>query len=274
MAGPDSPTGATRLAAVIGDPVRHSLSPVLYNAAFAALDLDWVYVALPVDTGRGADVVEAMRTLGLDGLSVTTPHKQAVAEAVDDLTPAAAALGAVNCVQRVDDRLIGHNTDGEGLRRSAEVQLGFDPAGANVAVLGAGGAAVAAASALVAAGSQVDIVNRTAARAEAAAAASGASVGGPDATVTADLVVQATSLGMQDGDALPIDPSLLAPHQLLVELIYHPAETPLLAEARALGLSAINGVGMLLYQAGAQFRLWTGHAAPIEVMASAVGLEL
>ena len=140
------PTGSTRVAAVIGDPVRHSLSPALYNAAFQELGLDWVYVALPVATGRGAEAVAAMRVLGLDAMSVTMPHKQAVAQAVDELSPSAEQLGAVNCVVRDGDRLVGHNTDGIGVLRSAQQQLGLDAEGASVVIVGAGGAAVAAAT--------------------------------------------------------------------------------------------------------------------------------
>jgi shikimate dehydrogenase len=270
------PTGSTRTAAVIGDPVRHSLSPALHNAAFAHLGLDWVYVALPVPGDRGEEAVEAMRVLGIDGLSVTMPHKQAVARTVDELTPAAARLGAVNCVQRVDDRLVGHNTDGIGFLRSVEQQLGFRAAGSAVVVLGAGGAAVSVGAALAEAGAEVGFLNRSADRAEAAVAAVGerARVASPAEVGDATLVVQATPLGMNEGDPLPIDPDLLAEGCLFAELIYHPAETSLLAEARRRGLRSVNGVGMLLYQAGEQFTLWTAETAPIEVMAAAVGLSL
>lgn len=274
--GVAAPTGSTRVAAVIGDPVRHSLSPTLHNAAFSHLDLDWVYVALPVAAGHGAAAVQALDVLGIDGCSVTMPHKQAVASAVQELTPAAARLGAVNCVQRVGGRLVGHNTDGAGFLRSARQQLGFDPDGSRVVVIGAGGAAAAVILALTEAGAQVGIVNRSTERAERAAAAAGpqASVAAVEQIADVDLVVQATPLGMQPDDPPPVDPALLGSGQLLVDLIYHPAETPLLHVARERGLTCINGVGMLLYQAGEQFELWTGEQPPIDVMAAAVGLDI
>lgn len=273
---PSGPTGHTRVAAVIGEPVRHSLSPALHNAAFSHCGLDWVYVALPVGEGRGADAVDAMRVFGLDGLSVTMPHKQAVAAAVDELSPAARMLGAVNCVQRVGDRLVGHNTDGAGLVASLRHQLGFQPEGAEVVVLGAGGAAAAASAALVDDGARVTIVNRSRQRAETLASAigDGATAGETHDVKRASLVVQATPLGMGSDDALPIDPGLLSSHQLLVDLIYHPLETPLIAQARSRGVRAVNGVGMLLFQAGLQFTLWTERPAPIDVMAEAVGFRL
>ncbi|MEZ5408763.1 MAG: hypothetical protein R2761_12110 [Acidimicrobiales bacterium] len=125
-----APTGSTRLAAVIGDPVRHSLSPTIHNAAFAALGLDWVYVALPVAAGRGGEAVAAMRVLGIDGLSVTMPHKAAVAAAVDRRTAVAERLGVVNCVFTDGDELVGDSTDGDGFVRSLAHDNGLSLTGA------------------------------------------------------------------------------------------------------------------------------------------------
>ena len=284
------PTGSTRVAGVIGDPVRHSLSPALHNAAFSALGLDWTYLAFEVPSGQGADAVAAMRVLGIDGLSVTMPHKDTVAAAVDELSPAAALLGAVNCVRRDGDRLIGENTDGAGFLRSLRTQAGVDPAGLRTVVLGAGGAARAVIVALAADGALVTVVNRSpdaAARAAAlgeaaggaAAEASGgpsgsAIVGGAEAVRDADVVVNATPLGMTDGDPLPVDAALLSDSQIVVDLIYRPERTPLLEAAAQAGATTLNGVGMLLYQAAEQFSMWTGHDAPVDTMAAAVGLDL
>ncbi|MEL6985325.1 MAG: shikimate dehydrogenase, partial [Actinomycetota bacterium] len=136
-------SGNTRLAGVIGDPVRHSLSPAIHNAAFAACGLDWVYVALPVPAGGGAAAVEGMRTLGIDGLSVTMPHKAEVAAAVDELTPAAAALGVCNCLYRADrgERIVGHSTDGDGFVTAFQTRFDRSPAGLSFLIAGAGGAA-------------------------------------------------------------------------------------------------------------------------------------
>ncbi len=307
-----APTGNTKVAGVIGDPVRHSLSPALHNAAFSALGLDWTYLAFEVPSGQGADAVAAMRVLGIDGLSVTMPHKDTVAAAVDELSPAAALLGAVNCVRRDGDRLIGENTDGAGFLRSLRTQAGVDPAGLHTVVLGAGGAARAVIVALAAGGALVTVVNRSPAAAERAAAL-GASAGrathaeasrGPGApergaTATggapaeasrgpsgsaavgdlgavrgADVVVNATPLGMTDGDPLPVDPALLSDGQLVADLIYRPERTPLLTAAVRAGATTLNGVGMLLYQAAEQFTMWTGYDAPVDTMAAAVGLDL
>ncbi|MFN0091368.1 MAG: shikimate dehydrogenase family protein, partial [Acidimicrobiales bacterium] len=145
MASRSPLSGATRLAGVIGRPVRHSLSPAIHNAAFAALGLDWVYLAFEVGEGRADDALSAMAALGLGGLSVTMPHKTAVARSLRRLTPQAAALDAVNCVAWEGGELVGHNTDGGGLVDSLRADAGFDPAGARCALFGAGGAARAVA---------------------------------------------------------------------------------------------------------------------------------
>jgi len=127
VSGTWSPTAATHVAAVIGDPVRHSLSPTILNAAFRDLGLDWVYLAFEVPDGKAPEALDAMRVLGLDGLSVTMPHKTATAAAVDRLSPDAAALGAVNCVVRRGDELVGENTDGVGFLAALVADTGYDP---------------------------------------------------------------------------------------------------------------------------------------------------
>ena len=267
-------TGATRVAAVIGDPVRHSLSPAIHNAAFAALGLDWVFVALEVAAGRGAAAVTAMEVLGLDGLSVTMPHKADVASAVDDLTDEAAALGAVNCVVRRGDRTVGHSTDGAGFLHGLRADLALDPAGLDCVVVGAGGAARAVVAALAGAGAaSVGVLNRTGAAAERAAGLAGAvgRVAVPASVADAALVVNATPLGMDPADPLPVDPELLGAGQAVVDLVYHPATTALLAAAGERGARTANGVGMLVGQAAEAFALWTGETAPVEAMRAAVG---
>ena len=150
-------SGATRLAAVIGDPVRHSLSPAIHNAGFAALGLDWRFLALPVAEGRGADALEAMRVLGIDGYSVTMPHKSSVAAGVDRLMPAAEALQSVNCVRREGSHLIGDSTDGIGFVRSLEGQLDRSIAGATRGDDGEGEPRVPACSSRATAGNSSSI---------------------------------------------------------------------------------------------------------------------
>lgn len=275
VTAPRTPTGTTRLAAVIGAPVRHSLSPTLHNAAFAATGLDWVYVALEVEPGRAAAALDAARVLGIAGLSVTMPHKADVAAAVDECTPAASALGAVNCVEVREGRLIGHNTDGDGFVDSLSEEAGFDPGGCRAVVLGAGGAARAVVVALAAAGArEVVVVNRTEARAAEAARLAGAvgHTGSPAAVATADLVVNATSVGMTGaaGADLPCDAALLRRGQVVADLVYQPLDTAFLQAARAQGALAVNGVGMLLHQAARAFTIWTGIPAPVAAMRDAV----
>lgn len=268
------------MAGVIGDPVGHSLSPAIHNAGFVASGLDWAFVAFPVRVGGAAAAVSGMRALGIRGLSVTMPHKAAVIDAVDRLTPAAAALGAVNCIFRdpVDDEvLVGDNTDGPGFLGGLRADFGLEPAGARCVVLGAGGAARAVVLALAGAGAEsIEVVNRSPGPAQATVALAGSvgSVSAADAVAGADLVVNATPLGMGTDPRLPCDPTLLGPGQVVAELIYHPAETPLMAAARGRGARTANGLSMLVCQAAAAFERWTGHPAPIETMASSAAAAL
>jgi shikimate dehydrogenase len=271
------PTGHTRVAAVIGDPIAHSLSPTIYNAAFSALGLDWVFVALAVPEGMGEAAVAAMRVLDLGGMSVTMPHKAAAAAAVDRLTPTAALLGAVNSVMPVRGELVGDSTDGAGFLDALRADEGWDPSGRSCLVVGAGGAARAVIVALAERGArEVVVVNRTPERAGAAAAlAPGvARVGAADEAGAVDLVVNATPQGMDGDDHLPVDPARLGPGQLVVDLVYHPAITPLLASARDRGAVGVNGLGMLIHQAAHQFQAWTGEPAPVGVMSAAALAEL
>ncbi|MFN8035975.1 MAG: shikimate dehydrogenase [Acidimicrobiia bacterium] len=266
-------TARTRVAAVIGDPVRHSLSPTIQNAAFAHAGLDWVYVAFPVAGGEGAAAVDAMRTLQLAGLNVTMPHKEAVAAACDELTPDARLLGAVNTVWRRDDgTVVGDSTDGEGFVRSL-LEDGVEPAGRRVLVLGAGGASRSVVLALGRAGSEVTVAAR---RREAAEASATLAPGArpvtladvDDAIGDFDVVVNVTPLGMQ-GEDPPFDVERLRPGQFVADTVYHPLETPLLARARARGVAGTNGVGMLIHQAALAFVRWTGRPAPVAVMRAA-----
>lgn len=265
--------GQTRVAGVIGDPVRHSLSPAIHNAAFRETGLDWVFVAFPVVAGETRVALDGVRALGIDGLSVTMPHKEAVAGAVDRLTPTARALGAVNTVVRQGTELVGHNTDGEGFLDALAADEGFVPAGRRCAVLGAGGAARAVVHALAEAGAaDIAIVNRTPAHAARAAALAGASgrVGSYDDVPAADLVVNATPIGMPSlGGGSPLEAHHLRSGQLVVDLVYVPPVTPLMDVARQAGAHPVSGLGMLVHQAAHAFQLWTGHAAPLAAMSAA-----
>ena len=275
---PTWPTAASTVVGVIGDPIAHSLSPLLHNAAFDALGLDWVSVAFPVGAGSTAAALEGMRAMKIAGLSVTMPHKEQAYEAMDETTEVARRLGAVNCVTWREGALVGDSTDGEGflaaLRRGAE----FDPEARRCLVIGAGGAARAVILALADAGAaEVVVVNRTPARAEAAAALAGkvGRVGSGVDVVDAELVVQATPLGMTRGersasDELPIDVDALHAGQVVADLVYYPRQTPLLEVATARGAVAVGGVGMLVHQGALALERWTGRVAPVEAMWAAV----
>lgn len=272
-------TGATQVAAVIGDPVTHSLSPTLHNAGFAHTGLDWVYVALPVRAGTGRSVIEAMRTLGLAGMNVTMPHKDSVAEACDALSATAARLGAVNTVVWHGDALVGHSTDGPGLVAALQdLGVAYGP-DRPVLVVGAGGAARAAVYSL----GQHDVPVSVAARREEPArlaaelAPLGRAVGWPDTPLAAQallddhaLVINAIPLGMGDRDrAHPFERLRWREDQVLYDMVYWPAETSLIRDVRARGGQAHNGLSMLIHQAALAFELWTGVPAPVEVMTEA-----
>ncbi len=265
-------TGTTRVAGVIGDPVRHSLSPVIHNAAFAEAGLDWTFVAFEVIDGDAPRAVSGARALGIDGLSVTMPHKATVIEALDRLSPTASKLGAVNAIVREGTEFVGHSTDGAGLIDALQFDEGFSPAGKRCAVIGAGGAARAVILALAEAGAaSVIVVNRTAANAELAALLAGpvGIVGAEESASDADLVVNATPLGMIGNDVPAIDASLFHANQLVVDLVYAPPLTPTIQAARAAGAHAVGGLGMLVHQAAHAFTLWTGQEAPLPAMSAA-----
>lgn len=270
-----------RLAALIGSPVEHSLSPVIHQSAFDAVGTEWSYVAFDVAPGNAAAAVEAMRVLGIRGMSVTMPHKQAVAEAVDRLDPAAAALRSVNTVSWDGDELVGSSTDGAGFVASL-AEIGIDVAGARITVIGAGGAARSVVDALGRAGAgEIAVVNRTADRAGLAASlAEVAKVGDLADITTADIVVNATSVGMgvrsdAAGPAdLPCPVTLLHPEQVVVDLVYHPLHTAWLHGADAVGARTVDGLGMLIHQAALQQQVWTGRHPDVSVMRSAAEAAL
>ncbi|MEL6891952.1 MAG: shikimate dehydrogenase [Actinomycetota bacterium] len=267
-------SGPGRLAAVIGSPVAHSLSPAIHRAAFEAAGVDWSYVAFDVAPGQAGAALDAMRTLGIGGLSVTMPHKADVARLVDRLDPAAAALHSVNTVSWDGDDLVGSSTDGAGFVTSL-ADAGVDVDGARVAVIGAGGAARSVIDALARAGSSdITVLNRSTDRAEQAAAlASAASVGIISDISRADVVVNATSVGMGvaqedavDAD-LACDPGLIHAGQVVVDLVYHPLETAWLAAANEQGARTVDGLGMLVHQAALQQRIWLADDAEVDTVA-------
>jgi shikimate dehydrogenase len=260
-------SASTRVAGVIGDPVRHSLSPVLHNTAYKELGLDWVYVAFEVPEGRTTAALDAVRALELVGLSVTMPHKAAAAAACDELSADASTLRSVNTVTAMPSgRLRGDSTDGEGFVRALRA-AGHDPAGQQVLLLGAGGAARAVALALHRAGATVHVAAR---RSDAAATVPEAVPLGWDerdaVAATVDLVVNATPVGMGGGSAVPVTPPA---GPVVADLVYHPLDTALLRAARANGCPTVDGLGMLVHQAALQVERWTSGRAPVDAMRAA-----
>ncbi|MHB8440119.1 MAG: shikimate dehydrogenase [Acidimicrobiales bacterium] len=268
---PQWPSGRSLVVGVVGTPIRHSLSPLLHNAAFDAMGIDWVSVAWEVAAADIERALGGMRALGIAGLSVTMPHKHSAARLVDVLSPVARVLEAVNCITWRDGKLWGDSTDGAGFVDALAHGAGFDPAGRRCLVLGAGGAARAVVHALAASGAaEVSVLNRDQGRAESAAALAGRAgrvAQGSDVS-HADLVVQATPVGMQDEVQLHplLDTGLLRAGQLAVDLVYLPERTPFLASAHAAGAQVLGGLGMLVHQASRALALWTGSSPPVQAM--------
>jgi shikimate dehydrogenase len=275
------PDANTTVVGVIGSPVRHSLSPLLHNTAFAEMGLNWISLAFEVAPGLAAVALEGMRALGLAGLSVTMPHKADAAAAVDECSEVAMRLGAVNCVVNRNGRLRGENTDGAGFIASLARGAGFDPEGWRCLVIGAGGAARAVVLALAESGAaDVAVVNRTPERAAEVAALAGSRgrVAETDEAdvAQAELVVNATPVGMAgsatgpDDEGWLVPPGLLHQGQVVADLVYAPRPTRWLAAAADAGARTVDGLGMLVHQAAAQLELWTGMDPPADAMWRAV----
>lgn len=280
IAGLSAPSGKTSLAAVIGWPVKHSLSPVLHNAAFRAAGLDGLYLAFSVPPGQASAAVESMRLFGWLGLSVTMPHKAAVVQACDVLAPEVQTLGVANTLYWADGELTAANTDGIGFVAGLSEQLGVSPSGLRCAIVGSGGAAKAVALALSKAGAaDVAVLARNRERAEltAAIAAPVGRLGRVTDLAEADLVINATPVGMagaNESKETPFSVDLLKPSSVVADLIYHPLETPLLLQAREAAIRCINGLPMLIHQAAAQFKLFTGVTADVTAMSRVLDAEL
>jgi shikimate dehydrogenase len=263
-----------RLAAVLGWPVAHSRSPALHNAAYRALDIDAVYVALAVAPGELPAALEGVRALGFLGVNVTVPHKEEARRLCDEVDRLAAEVGAVNTILVRDGRLVGANTDVAGFARALAEAGG---ASGPVVILGAGGSARAVAAAVRADGGEPRFVARRPEKARALGAAfpwTPAGLG--EALDGAGLVVDTTSVGLAaDSDAshpAPVPLERLDKTALVASLVYH-REPGLLARARALGLRTMDGAAMLVHQAALAFTLMTGHEAPLAVMRAAFAAQ-
>ena len=261
-------SGHARLAGILGWPVAHSRSPRLHGLWLRRHGVDGAYLPLPVAPDRFAAAVRALVDLGFRGANVTIPHKEAAFAICDRVDPSAQRAGAVNTLVFRDGAIEGSNTDGWGfLANVAEAAPGWRADAGPAVILGAGGSARAIAAALLDAGCpQLTLVNRTPARAEALARA----LGGPIAVAAtpplagAALLVNTTSLGMAGQPPLELDLAALPPGAAVADIVYVPRETSLLAAARARGLTAVDGLGMLLHQARPGFAAWFGVTPEVD----------
>jgi shikimate dehydrogenase len=260
--------GHTKIFGILGRPVAHSLSPVMHNAAFRHLGINAVYVAFPVTDLASA--VSGLRGLAIGGASVTIPFKEEIIPLIDELDPRAAEIGAVNTLVNRDGRLIGSNTDWLGAVTALTAKISLK--GRHVLILGAGGASRAIAYGIIQAGGRVSLTDVDQARAAALVKDLGGeaiplnTVGDSPATI----LVNATPMGMTpDLDGIPIDPDLLGRFEVVMDIVYQPLTTRLLREAKGHGCAVIDGLQMLIHQGAAQFELWIGMTAPLEVMSRA-----
>jgi shikimate dehydrogenase len=260
----------TVLAGVIGDPIAHSRSPRLHGHWLDRYGIDGHYVPLRVTPGDLRQTLDLLPRLGFAGLNVTLPHKVAAFDMAHETTARARAAGAANTLLFRDGRILADNTDGYGFTAALSQAVGTGWTALPAIVLGAGGAARGIVAALLDAGTpQVRILNRTEARARDLAArfdgrVSGAAWGPLPAGAGPVLLVNTTSLGMSGQSPLPVDLDPLAPGSVVADIVYDPLETPLLRDARAYGLAAMDGLGMLLHQAVPGFAAWFGRTPTVD----------
>ena len=266
-------SGTTKVYGILGCPVSHSLSPVMHNAAFAQCDIDSVYIPFSVE--NVAEAVAGLKGLGIKGVSVTIPHKEAVIPYLDKVDPVAGRIGAVNTIVVSNDgkstNLHGTNTDWIGANTALGDKITLK--GRKAVILGAGGSARAIGFGLIEAGAEIGIFSRTEVRGRELAEVLGcgwqalSEVGAWDA----DILINATSVGMTPNDtSSPVPKEVLGNFKVVMDIVYSPLETKLLRDAASVGCKYINGLEMLLYQGVAQFELWTGKPAPVAVMRDAL----
>jgi shikimate dehydrogenase len=276
--------GTTQLVGLIGWPVEHTLSPPMHNAAFAAAVLDWVYVPLPTPAAGLAAAVGGLAAAGFRGMNVTIPHKEAVIPLLDEVTPEAQAIGAVNTIVVKNGRRVGHNTDVDGFVTPTVVEAGVNLKGKRAVLLGCGGAARAISTGCLRAGvARLTMTDLDVPRGESllsdlktlgnAAEISLAETGSGDlkrAVAAADLVANATPVGMHGPEESPIDTDWLPEGVTVFDAIYTQPKTALMAAAEARGGRAIHGLRMLLHQGVTAFALWTGVSPDVDVMSRAL----
>ncbi len=278
--------GETKIVGLIGYPIGHTLSPAMHNKAFEYLDFNYIYLPFPVEENNLKGALKALPALGIVGVNVTLPYKEKVLEYLDEVTEEAELTGAVNTILVRDNRLIGYNTDGEGFVISLKKGTGTDPKGKRVVIIGAGGAGRAVSIQLAKEGvKKIALSDIVFDKAQDLASHIEENISNVEVTALreeglekeireADILINATPVGIKPDDPPPIDPKLLHPNLLVYDLIYNPPKTRLLSEAEEIGAKTLNGMGMLLYQGALAFTIWTSREAPIEVMARALEEEL
>ncbi|MCK4862703.1 MAG: shikimate dehydrogenase [Dehalococcoidales bacterium] len=273
-------SGKTKICALIGDPVEHTMSPVMHNAAYKKLGLDYIYIPFRVKPEQLAPAVDGLRALNVCGFNVTIPHKVSIIPVLDGLDPIAEKIGAVNTVVNTGGELRGYNTDADGFLK-AMLERGVEPGGKSVVVLGAGGAARAITYILAEKVVSLTILNRQEELdwAENIAELIKEDFGKvvrvlelrddylAEVLHNADILVNATSVGMSPaGDKSPVPADLLRKGLVVFDVVYNPINTRLLNEAKAAGAQTISGIDMLAWQGALAFEKWTGQAAPIDLM--------
>jgi shikimate dehydrogenase len=268
------------IVAVFGQPVAGNPTQYMMEKAFAQVGLDWRYLTLQVAPESLGDAIRGMRAMGFRGCNLTIPHKVEVIQYLDRSSEAATLMGAVNCVNRVGAELVGENTDGKGFVQSLRTVT--DPAGKQVVILGAGGAARAIAVEVALAGAaHITVVNRDESRGRELAELVDKKTGVPAQYVKwegdygippeTDVVINATSIGLGDAQArVPLALATLEADMVVADVIFNPPETRLIREARGRGCTALDGLGMLVNQAVIAFKIWTGQDANAEVMRDAL----
>jgi shikimate dehydrogenase len=271
-------TGNATICGIIGDPIGHTISPVMHNAAFGALGLNYRYFPFPVKKEELKEAISRMRAQNFRGLNVTLPHKMAVLPYLDELDPLARALGAVNTIVNENGRLKGYNTDAPAFLQVL-LEKGVAPEEKHIVILGAGGTGRSLAFILAKRRARLTILNRSLAAARSLAEQVQKTfqteiTGGPLeetalalALLSADIVVNATSVGMSpQAEGTPVPSRLIRPGQVVFDVVYNPVQTRLLREAEARGAVAISGLDMLVWQGALAFEKWTGQRGPIDVM--------
>ena len=281
------PSGSTKIVRLIGYPVEHSKSPLMHNAAFQSLGLDFVYVLLSVKAPDLKEAVTGLRASNVAGANVTIPYKEEVMKYLDEITPEAMFIGAVNTIHNREGKLIGYNTDGQGFITSLLTDGKIKLEGQRVFLIGAGGAGKAVAVKLAERGvERLVITDKIGERTESLVsrlrenipdcpvyAVAMASKEFAEAISESTLLINATPVGMNEGDPCVIDPDYLHKDLFIYDVVYN-RETPLVGEARKRGIKALGGIGMLIHQGAASFEIWTGQKAPVEVMKNKILEEL